>query len=168
MVVSVRLTAQGSLKTGVIVELVWQRRPLLEEAGGGTGRLHGRLARDCLYWERKLRSCGADQYKIRSCRPRNGDKRQLVWSGLVVLMNRVLVEYGEGLDHLWRSEVDRQYCSAIAVLRPGEDQVNARITATWQGGILPQRLPPYATNNKTLSKSTSQCSIYLVPYALGM
>lgn len=42
VVVSVRLTLQRPLETGVIVELVRQRRPLLEEAGGGTGRLHGR------------------------------------------------------------------------------------------------------------------------------
>lgn len=90
--VSVRLTPQGSLETGVIVELVLQRRPFLEEAGIGTGRPHGRLARDCLSWERKLRSCGAGQYKIRSCRPSDGDERQLRWSGLVVLMSRVLAE----------------------------------------------------------------------------
>lgn len=42
-------------------------------------------------------------------------KRQLGRSGLVVLMNRVLVKYGEGLDSLWRSKVDRTvlqcYCS---------------------------------------------------------
>lgn len=43
MAVSVWLTPQGPLETGVIMELVRQRRLLLEEAGGGTGRLHGRL-----------------------------------------------------------------------------------------------------------------------------
>lgn len=156
VVVSVRLTLQGSLETGVIVELVWQRRGLLEEAGGGTGRPHGRLARDCLSWERKLRSCGADQYKIRSCRPQIWRQRQLGGSGLVVLMSRALVALwggvGLAVGYPRLTGLTGRYCSAIAVLRSGEDQVNARITATWQGLSSLERLQPHATTAQLLRK----------------
>lgn len=79
-------------------------------------------------------------------------------------MNRVLVKYGEGLDSLWRSEVDRTvlqcYCSAKTRGNPSKRTNHGNLA----GGHLHLSGSPRAANSTCFSKKTTfGCTIYLVP-----
>lgn len=100
-------------------------------------------------------------------------KRQLGGCGLVVLMNRVLVKYGEGLDSLWRSEVDRTDLECYCSTKAGEFRVNARITATWQGAASlytvsgSPRLQPTTKISEFPKACCLRAPSIWYPYALG-
>lgn len=78
-------------------------------------------------------------------------------------MNRVLVEDGEGLDQLWRSEADRTvlqcYCSTKTRGRPGK--------RTNHGDLAGAHLHLSGSNRMQPQHNSHQrafvCSIYLVP-----
>lgn len=88
----------------------------------------------------------------------------------MVLMNRVLVWYGEGLDSRWRSEVDRTvlqcYCITKARGNPSKRTNHGYLAGAHLHFQRPPRLQP---TTKTFSKSIStlrqwkQCTINLVP-----